>query len=107
MNVDPSRRYDPSTIVVCPYDEVHTVTISRLPYHLLKCAKVRKLVLKSLVFGHTLTATVLAVAHHSKSILIFFAHVHHQSLLQSDRTCITMTFEPYSQDNACGQNVCT
>ncbi|XP_065191364.1 uncharacterized protein LOC135822510 [Sycon ciliatum] len=39
MDVLPSRRYDPNELVVCPYDEVHRVRISRLPYHLLKCAK--------------------------------------------------------------------
>ena len=41
MDVDPNKRYDPDETVVCPYNEVHRVRITRLPYHLLKCAKVR------------------------------------------------------------------
>lgn len=34
---------DANALVVCPYDNVHMVAMKRLPYHLMKCRKVRKL----------------------------------------------------------------
>lgn len=35
--VDP---YDPEELIVCPYDPIHRVARKRMPYHILKCAKV-------------------------------------------------------------------
>ena len=34
-------RLDPETLVTCPFDEVHRVSVKRLVRHLIKCSKVR------------------------------------------------------------------
>ena len=34
-------RLDPDTLVTCPFDEVHRVSVQRLVRHLIKCSKVR------------------------------------------------------------------
>lgn len=38
-------RLDPDTLVTCPFDEVHRVSVQRLVRHLIKCAKVRCVVI--------------------------------------------------------------
>ena len=32
---------DVDELVECPYDPLHMIRVSRFPYHLIKCAKVR------------------------------------------------------------------
>lgn len=38
-------RLDPETLVTCPFDEVHRVSVKRLVRHLIKCSKVRCVVI--------------------------------------------------------------
>ena len=33
---------DPDELIPCPYDPVHMVARKRMPYHIMKCRKVRR-----------------------------------------------------------------